>query len=157
MSTLMNAPQYDDRREKRRTKTIWLVVVLILIALGFLYYTRNWRYERKVDQFFSSIEHNDLETAYGIYQADPAWKSHPQQYKNYPFGQFSLDWGPSGDWGPIRSHHIDCSARIGSGVIAAVTINGRPERAYMWVEKKDMTLTQAPSHLQLQCGSLFAH
>ena len=119
------------------------------------FFARNWTYERIVDRFFTAIEQKDFEGAYALYTADPGWKSHPQKYANYPYGQFTLDWGPSGDWGPIRQHHVNCAERIGTGVIVAVTINGRPEPAYMWVEKKDHTLTVAPSHLQLQCNSLF--
>ncbi|HEV7392989.1 MAG TPA: hypothetical protein VGO08_15205 [Burkholderiales bacterium] len=156
MSSFLNAPQYDERGEKRRTKLVWLGIVVLLLLLGGAYWMRNWTYEHTIDKFFSRIEQQDLEGAYALYLADPAWKSHTEKYRNYPYGQFVLDWGPSGDWGPIKSHHIDCAARVGSGVIVAVTINGRPERQYMWVEKKDNTLTTAPSHLQLQCGGLFA-
>ena len=156
MSSLLNAPAYDEGREKRRTKLVWIMIVVVLVLLGAAYWFRNFTYERRVNAFFAHIEQKDFESAYGIYQADKDWKSHPEKYRNYPFGQFYLDWGPSGDWGPIKSHHIECAARVGSGVIVAVTINGRPEPQYMWVEKSDHTLTTAPSHLQLQCGSLFA-
>src|SRR5436190_14946840 len=106
MSSLLNAPEYDERREKRRTKLLWIVAMIVLVLLGTAYWMRNWTYERTVDKFFTHIEQNRLEDAYAVYQADPAWKSHPDKYRNYPFGQFSLDWGPSGDWGPIKSHHI---------------------------------------------------
>ena len=153
--SLLNAPEYDERRAQRRTLLAWttIVVVIVLLAAGF--FARNWTYERIVDRFFNAIERQDFEGAYALYTADSDWKSHPQKYANYPVGQFTLDWGPSGDWGPIREHHVNCAERIGTGVIVAVTINGRPEPAYMWVEKKDHTLTVAPSHLQLQCNSLF--
>ena len=157
MSTLLNAPAYDEPREKRRTKLVWIGIVILLVLLIAAYQMRNFTYERSVDRFFTHIEHGQLEDAYAIYQADPQWKSHPQKYKNYPFGQFSLDWGPSGDWGPIKSHHLECAASVGSGVIVAVTINGRPEPEYIWVEKKDHTLTTAPSHLRLQCGGVWKY
>ena len=153
--SLLNAPEYDERRAKRQTLLVWTAIVVVIVLLAGIFFARNLVYERIVDRFFTAIEHQDFESAYAVYMADPDWKAHPQKYTNYPFGQFSLDWGPSGDWGPIREHHINGAERIGTGVIVAVTINGRPERAYMWVEKKDHTMTVAPSHLQLQCNSLF--
>jgi hypothetical protein len=153
--SLLNAPAYDERRAKRRLLLVWTAIAIAVVLAATAFFARNWTYERIVNRFFTAIEHQDFEGAYALYMADPDWKSHPQKFKDYPFGQFSLDWGPSGDWGTIRQHHIDCAARVGTGVIVAVTINGRPEPAYMWVEKKDHTLTVAPSHLQLQCNSLF--
>ena len=154
--SLLNAPQYDERKARRRLLFAWTSVVIVVVVASALFLLRNWRYEHLVDQFFTAIEHNDMEKAFAIYTADPDWKTHPQQYKQYPYGQFVLDWGPGGDWGVIKSHHVDCAGRIGSGVIVATTINGRPERSYLWVEKKDKTLTVAPSQFQLQCNSLFA-
>lgn len=157
MSSLLNAPEYDERGEKRRTRLVWVAVAVLIALLSTAYWLRNWTYERTIDKFFTHLEQQDFEGAYGIYQADTDWKSHPERYKNYPFGQFYLDWGPSGDWGPIKSHQEMCSARVGTGVIVATTLNGRPEPVYMWVETKDHTLTEAPSHLRLECGGLWKY
>jgi hypothetical protein len=154
--SLLNAPEYDEKGAKRRTAFVLVAIVLVVALLATAWFLRNWTYERRVDQFFARLEQKDYEGAFTLFTADPEWKSHPEKYKVYPFGQFSLDWGPSGDWGPIQKHHIDCSARTGSGVIVRVTVNDRAEPAYIWVERKDSSLGVAPSHLQLQCGSLFA-
>ena len=154
--SLLNAPEYDEKRAKRRILLVWVGITIVIVLLGAAWFLRNWTYERTVDQFFVQLEQKDYERAFAIFNADPEWKWHPEKYAQYPYGQFYLDWGPSGDWGVIRSHHVDCAARTGTGVIVRVTVNGRPEPAYIWVEKKDRTLGVAPSHLQLQCGSLFA-
>lgn len=154
--TLLNAPVYDEKRARRRILLVWLGITAVIVLAASAWFLRNFAYERAVDRFFTAIEQKDYEGAFAIFNADPEWKSHPQKYAVYPYGQFELDWGPSGDWGPITRHRIDCSARTGTGVIVRVTVNGRPEPAYIWVEKKNMTLGVAPSHLQLQCGSLFA-
>jgi len=156
MSTLLNAPEYDEKRARRRALLALLGVTLLIVLAATAWFMRNWPYERVVDRFFVSLEQKDYETAFALYTADPQWKSHPEKYKLYPYGQFELDWGPSGDWGPITRHRIDCSARAGSGVIVRVTVNDRPEPAYLWVERKDKSLGVAPSHLQLQCNTLFA-
>lgn len=154
--SLLNAPEYDEKRAKRRTALLVTLLTVAIVLAGAAWFLRNYTYEHTVDRFFIKLEQKDYEGAFAIFTADPEWKSHPEKYRMYPFGQFSLDWGPSGDWGPITRHHVDCAARAGTGVIVRVTVNGRPEPAYIWVEKKDKTLGVAPSHLRLQCGSLFA-
>lgn len=154
--TLLDAPQYDERRARRRRLVLILLVALVIAAAILAFLFRNWPYERVADRFFTALEQKDYERAYGLWVADPQWKQHPEKHKDYPFGEFYIDWGPGGEWGLVRSHEVDCSARIGSGVIVRVTVNERAEKAYLWVEKKDKTLTVAPSHFQLQCGGLFA-
>jgi hypothetical protein len=47
----------------------------------------------------------------------------------------------------VRSYKIDGSVSPrggGSGVIVQVTVNNRAEKARIWVEKKDKTLTFSP-------------
>ena len=154
--SLLNAPEYDEKRAKRRILLAWTAVAVVVVLLATTWFLRNWTYEHAVDQFFSKLEQKDYEGAFAIFNADPDWKAHAEKYAMYPYGQFYLDWGPSGEWGVIREHHVDCAARTGTGVVVRVTVNGRPEPAYLWVEKKDKTLGVAPSYLQLQCGSLLA-
>ncbi|HEV8523339.1 MAG TPA: hypothetical protein VGQ71_02480 [Terriglobales bacterium] len=148
MSTsLFDAPPYDPRRARRKKHVITVVItsVLVLAALAYIY--RNWAEERVVDKFFAALQRQDYETAYGIWMNDPAWKQHPQKYGQYPFGEFYRDWGPGGEWGVVRSYKIDGSGSPrggGSGVIVQVTVNNRAEKARIWVEKKDKTLTFSP-------------
>ena len=148
MSTsLFDAPPYDSRRARRKKQIIALVVVLVLVAAALAYIYRNWAEERVVDKFFAALQRQDYETAYGIWMNDPAWKQHPQKYAQYPFGEFHRDWGPGGEWGVVRSYKIDGSVNPrggGSGVIVQVTVNNRAEKARLWVEKKDKTLTFSP-------------
>ena len=37
--------------------------------------------------------------AFGIWNHDPDWQHHPQQYAQYPYGRFETDWGHASDWG----------------------------------------------------------
>jgi hypothetical protein len=122
-------------------------VAVAAIVIGvFAYLYRNWPEERVVGHFFTALVNKDFETAYGIWEHDPTWKQHPQNYPNYSFREFYNDWGPGGEWGIIKSFHIDGSAnpKAGSGVVVVVTINERKEPARIWVEKKDKTLTFSP-------------
>ncbi len=145
-STIFTAPQYDPRRERRiRIIIAAVVAVAILISvLGYLY--RNWPEERIAGQFMTALVNKDFEKAYGIWMHDSDWKQHPQQYSDYNFREFYNDWGPGGEWGIIKSFHIDGSAspKGGSGVVVQVTINERKEPARLWVEKKKKTLTFSP-------------
>ena len=145
-STIFTAPEYDPRRERRKLVVIAAVVAAVIVVGIFAYLFRNWPEERVVDQFCTALVNKDFEKAYSIWLQDPAWKQHPQNYPNYSFREFQNDWGPGGEWGIIKSFHIDGSAnpRQGSGVVVVVTINERKEPARIWVEKKDKTLTFSP-------------
>lgn len=146
-STLFEAPHYDEARARRR-KVLLLTVVSAIVVVGIvLYFFRNWPEERVVEHFFTALQHKDFEAAYGIWMADPQWKQHPQQHSQYPFDDFVKDWGPSGEWGIIKSFHVDGTAvpKDGSGVVVVVTVNDITGRkANIWVEKKDKSLTFSP-------------
>lgn len=148
-TTLFNAKPYDPKAERRKWIRIGVAVV-VLLALGITAWSlRYWSYERRVDSFFKALEAKDYDKAYGIWFNDPDWKQHPQNHKQYPMGEFYIDWGPGGEYGLIKSHHIDKSGSsgkrgTGTGVIVVVTVNERSEKAKIWVEKGDKTLSFAP-------------
>jgi hypothetical protein len=145
--TIMDAPHYDTARERRRKIKIASIVFLALLVAGLAWMYRNWPEERVVDQFFSALQKQDFESAYGIWMHDPQWKRHPEKYSAYPFNEFYRDWGPGGEWGLVKSHEVYGSATPrggGSGVIVEVVVNGRAEHARLWVQKADKTLTFSP-------------
>ena len=84
------------------------MVVIVLAALAWMY--RNWPEEHAVDKFFAALQHQDYETAYGIYFNDPGWRQHQQKYSQYTYADFYRDWGPGGEWGLVKSHRIYGSA-----------------------------------------------
>ena len=148
---LMDAKEYDPRPAQRRLRIVGLVVVVAILAFAAWWFFRYWPEEQVINHFFAALEQKNFDKAYGIYYADPDWKQHPQKYNQYPLAQFVLDWGPSGDYGPITSHHIDCATeppkkdfQSSSGVIVVVTINRRNESTSLWVEKKSKTITTSP-------------
>jgi len=143
-TTIFTAGEYNPEKERRkRLKKI--AILCLVVILGAVAYTfRNWRYEHRVDRFFSLLEQKDFKQAYGLWTADPDWEQHPDRHQNYSFSEFYQDWGPAGEWGAIRSHQVEGSVRVGSGVIVVVKINGRVDTARMWVEKRDMSLTWSP-------------
>ena len=152
--TLLDAQHYDEAAARRRRNRIASAVVLLLIVLWLAWTYRNFPEERIVSLFFAALQKHDYEAAYGIWMHDRQWKQPPQRYSNYPFNEFYRDWGPGGEWGVIKNFSIDCSLAPGSGVIVQVTVNGRSEHAYVWVQKSDKTMSFSPS--EIQCGNWFA-
>lgn len=86
----------------------WLAVVFILVAAGFWasQFFNHWPQKHRVDRIFSALEHGDFDGAYAAYVNDPDWRVHPP--REYSFNEFYLDWGPSGDFGAIWAHEIEC-------------------------------------------------
>ncbi|HET9743010.1 MAG TPA: hypothetical protein VFQ00_09675 [Terriglobales bacterium] len=150
--TIFQAKEYDPRVDKRRRIYVIsaLIIIAVLIYLG--YHFRNWREEQTVNHFFAAIEQKNYEKAYAIWNADPNWKQHPQKYSGYNFGTFELDWGPTGEYGDIRSHHIRAAInpKNASGVVVVVKINDRREPMALWVQKKDQSITFLPPTLNVQ-------
>jgi hypothetical protein len=149
--TLMDAQQYDEARARRRRNWIIIAIVAAIILAWVGYHLRNWPERHVADTFFTALQQQNLESAFAIWYHDPSWKQHPDKFAKYSFGDFQQDWGPSGEWGIIRSHTIDCSYSTGSGVIVQATLNQRAEHTYVWVDKSDKTLHFSPN--EIDCGN----
>ena len=149
--TLMDAKQYDESRDVRRRNLILAAILAGLILAWAAYHFRDYSERRTVDKLFTTLQQQNLEGAFAIWYQDPQWKQHPEKYSKYGLGDFSTDWGPSGEWGIIKSYAVDCSYSSGSGVIVQVTINHRSEHAFVWVEKSDKSLHFSPS--EIDCGN----
>ncbi|MFY9644258.1 MAG: hypothetical protein WAK29_03720 [Terriglobales bacterium] len=146
--TLLDAPIYDAAKARRRKIAIVAVIVAVILLAAFAWLYRNWPEEHAVDRFFTALQHQQFEAAYGIYFNDPTWLRHREKYSQYTYADFYRDWGPGGEWGLIKSHKIYGSANTknfgGGGVVVEVIVNERSEHARMFVEKSDKTLTVYP-------------
>jgi hypothetical protein len=132
--TLLNAPEFDSRRETRNRNLLIaagaLLALLVVLGMGGFLLGHGWFFsnlpaEHKVSNFFSALEAQDYGKAFAIYAS--------------PVG------------GPIRSHHVDISktdgtGAFGSGIIVAVRVNG-DHKLFMWYERKDGTLTEPAPHM----------
>lgn len=155
---LLDAKEYDPRPRQRLIRLILAAVVVVIVAVVAYFIFRYQPEKNVVNRFFEAIEAKDFEKAYAVYKADPDWKQHPQKYNDYSYNQFYLDWGPSGDYGIITSHHIDCAVEpqkrgfaSPSGVIVVVRVNNRGDRTEsLWVEKKSKTINESPD--KVICG-----
>src|ERR1035438_7420054 len=154
--TLFETKPYDFVQERKRRNLIIAIIVIVLVGAILGWNFRHYPQEHAVDTFFAALQQQDYETAYGIWNHDPEWKQHPQQYPKYTFQNFMQDWGPGGEWGLIKSYHVDGSAVptggngtkfdvASSGVVVVVTVNERvAQKAHIWVEKSDKTLGFSP-------------
>jgi hypothetical protein len=154
--TLFEAKPYDPRQGRKR-RNIIIAIAFVVLAMGLLWWQlRFWPEERVVDRFFDALQQQNFDQAYGIWMNDPNWKQHRAQYSQYSFDDFKKDWGPSGEWGIIKSHKIWAagypprghgSAPFGSpsGVVVIVQVNDRiAHKASLWVQKSDNTLGFSP-------------
>lgn len=146
--TLLDAPRYDPHKARLRRNVIIAILIAIPIVAFFTWYWWNWPEEHRVNEFFHAIEAKNYQQAYGLWNNDPNWQQHPEQYKLYPFKQFMSDWGPSSDYGVIKTAKVVVSKEYGSGVVVGVRINGNPKTMFLWVEKKAKTIGFSPVELR---------
>lgn len=158
--SLMDAPAYDPTSDNRK-RAIGItagVVFALLVILTFAGYMlgHGWLFsnlpaEHKVSRFFDALEAKDYAKAYGIYENDPNWQQHPQQYSGYPLARFTEDWTKDPRvFPPITWHHVDVSktdgsGTFGTGIIVAVDINHGHE-LFMYVVRSDGTLSWPAPH-----------
>jgi len=151
---LFDAKEYDPRPAQRRWRLLGIALIVVIAVFVIWWFFRFYPEKQAINRFFQAIQSKDFEKAYGLYFADPDWKQHPQKYDQYSLSQFMLDWGPSGDYGVITSHNIECATepptkafRSPTGVIVVVRINGRAETTSMWVERNNKSITLSPQEV----------
>jgi hypothetical protein len=164
--TLLNAPVYDERKEKLK-KTLLIasgatIALLILLTLAGFLLGHGWLFtnlpaEHDVNNFFTALEAKDYNKAFAIYNNDPNWQQHPDKFKDYPLDRFTEDWtteSPAG--GPILSHHVDISktdgsGTFGTGIIVAVRVTAvgksGEKKIFLYYIKHDGTLTYPAIHI----------
>ena len=151
---LLDAKEYDPRPMRRLKWLIGSAIVAVILSWVAWLLFRYQPEKNAVNRLFAAIEAKNFEQAYGIYNADPDWKQHPDRYNSYTFNQFLLDWGPSSDYGAITTHSIECATepkkkgfKTPTGVIVVVKINNRADPhddVSLWVEKKTKGIGLSP-------------
>lgn len=139
-------------------KRILYVAVIVGVIGGALYFQfRYYSATKTVEAFMDALVAGDYKSAYKIWQPAPS----------YAYHNFLRDWGETSTWGKIRTYEIvevhgsgnravqfpdeftgrtrtiDISGSY-SGVLIGVRINTRAELEYIWVEKKDLSLSFPP-------------
>ena len=160
--TLLNAPAYNERRE-RMVQTLLIALgglfslLLVLTFAGFIsghgWLSSNLYTEHRINRFLTDIEQKNFDDAYAIYVNDSSWKQHPEKHHEYPLKRFTEDWTTYSPVGAIHTHHVDKSVADGSGpfgttLIVASTINGQKDkRLFLAVQRSDGTLSYPSPHI----------
>jgi hypothetical protein len=151
--TLLDAREYQPDKERKKRARIISAIVLVVVLAFIGWYNRFWSEKHIADKFFSSLQKQDFETAYGIYFHDPEWKQHPQNHNQYPISEFKRDWGPGGEWGIVKTFknygESNCPGG-GSGVVIDVIVNDRAQHAQLYVDKTDKTISSPPCDLEFR-------
>jgi|SRR5580658_2093102 hypothetical protein len=163
--TLLDAPQFDSVRDRRRRLIIFVSVGVFGLFTGVFWLAAGmpldwpwtWNNHRlgtiAVDRFLKDVEKNDLSQAYAIWQHDRDWQQHPGQYSGYTFARFQEDWGPESqdnEYGAIKSHIIRAARIYGNVLVVAVLINGRKSKAlFLDYDTKSHQLGFSPVELYL--------
>ena len=105
--TLLDAPEFDYVRDRRRRKTLISAgTALFVFLIGFWlaaghpvdypwYWNNHLQGRIKVNAFFKAVEKNDMPKAYGVWMNDKAWQQHQAQYKACPFECFLQTHAPA--------------------------------------------------------------
>jgi hypothetical protein len=166
--TLLDAPKFDEARERRNRfvtfGSVGLVLVLLvswwLVAGRPVDWPWNWNNylfgRATVNGFLTAVEKNDLPTAYGIWLHDKDWQKHPTQNGPYSFERFQEDWSPASpenEYGVIQSHKIVLAGRYGNGLLVAVLMNGRKSKPLnLQYDPKSHALSFSPPGVELYLG-----
>jgi hypothetical protein len=153
---LLDAKEYDPRPRQRLVRLIVAALIIVILAVAGFYEWPYYQARGVVNKFFAAVEAKDFEKAYGLWNADPDWKQHPDRYSAYTLNQFVLDWGPSSSYGVITRHSIECltqppkkAFKSPTGVIVVIKINNRADPqddVDLWVEKKTGSIGFSPEN-----------
>ena len=166
--TLLDAPKYDEARERHHRMIVFgsgglLLVQFVswwLMAGRPVDYPWNWNNHllgrSAVNRFLTAVEKNDLPKAYGIWTHDKNWQQHPTQNGAYPFSRFQQDWSstsPDNEYGVIQSHKIVAARMYGNVLLVAVLINGRKSAALdLDYDPHAHTLSFSPPGVEIYLG-----
>ena len=142
----------EEPKSKIRRYVITGLALVLLLSGGVWYLFRFYPEKRTVEGFLQTVIRGDLQAAYHMWQPNPS----------YTFQDFvEHDWGPRGDYGPVRSFHIEdiqSSGGRGGGVIVVVAVSATapfPARddsaklrevkeVRLWVDRETKALRFAP-------------
>ena len=125
-----------------------VVVLAVLLFISLRFHTE----KSTVNRFFAQVTAGDFQAAYRT------WKPS----SGYSFQDFMGDWGPKGEYGPVKSFELRGARRPGnaSGVVVTVVVsayspfpreddpNSRGNKEVrLWVESSDQSMSYAPNEL----------
>jgi len=113
MMTLLDAPRFDEARERRNRLIVWsslsafcAAVIIFWIVAGYPFdWPWNWmahlRGRAAINRFLDDVEKNDLTAAYAVWMHDPDWQQHQAQLNAHPYSEFLKQHGYNGNPGEL--------------------------------------------------------
>lgn len=135
---LMDTTEEEPKSKVRR----WVVTTLLFIIVASLagwYFFRYQTEKNTVTHFMSTLQAGNTQEAYRL------WKP----VSGYSYQDFLSDWGPSGEFGPVKGFKISATDRPkrASGVIVVVDVDnggGKTQEVRIWVQRNDQSLSFPP-------------
>jgi hypothetical protein len=140
----------EEPHSKLRRYIMTGAVFVLLLALAVWWILRFHTEKQIVRQFLDTVVAGDLRKAYEM------WKPS----SSYSYQDFLADWGPNGEFGPVRTYRIESAQRPngGSGVVIVVEVSkyepfpdpkdtGKSrhnKEVRIWIESKDLSMGFAP-------------
>jgi hypothetical protein len=140
----------EEPQSKLRRYIMTGAVFVLLVALAVWWILRFHTEKQIVRQFLNTVIAGDMRKAYEM------WKPS----SSYSYQDFLEDWGPNGEFGPVRTYRIESAQRPdgGSGVVIVVEVSKYdpfPEpkdtgksrhnkEVRIWIESKDLSMGFAP-------------
>lgn len=145
---------FDSDSEEPKSKAIRLTItallLVILTGLAAWYFLRFQTEKNTARRFLEALAAGDTRRAHELWQPG----------EGYPYERFMEDWGPQGEFGPVRSFRIVAaelpdgpSGTVASGVVVVVEVSPSApfegstsgvKEVKLWVERKDQSLSFAP-------------
>ena len=143
-----------DAEEPSHKLRRYIITGIVFVALlgGSVAYALRFHTEKKtVETFMDVLASGDLQQAYRV------WKPNP----GYSYEDFLADWGPTSEYGPVKSYRIEAAQlpKAASGVVVVVELSRHSpfpsdkdieksrtnKEVYLWVERSDQKLSFAPT------------
>jgi hypothetical protein len=163
--TLLDAPRFDEIRDRRIRVIVWSSVAAFTLAVIVFWifagtpvdWPWNWyahlRGRATINRFFDDVQKNDMADAYAVWLNDPHWQQHQDPKGAYPFARFQDDWSPNSsqnEYGAIKSHEIAAGRINGNVLVMGVWINGSKSKPlFLAYDPKTHTLAFSPVELYL--------
>jgi len=104
---------------------------LLAAIIGYCFYWlffRNWREERQVESFLTTIEEQRFEDGYQYWGCSVA-----EPCRDYLYNEFLADWGPESPIGPLKTFKVGRSYTQPNGAIVELSVNG-VKQSNLWVD-----------------------
>ena len=114
-----------------------LLAAIVGYCLYWLFF-RNWREERQVDRFLTTVQEQRFEDGYQFWGCSVG-----NPCRDYLFNEFLDDWGPQSPLGEVESYEIGRSYTQPNGAIIELTING-VQQPNLWVDAETEVISFFP-------------